>query len=35
VLFIISGMLGVRLYRKMRHGRSYARELDTQNDPLT
>lgn len=34
VLFILSGVLGVRLYRQMRHGRSYAQELDTRNDPL-
>jgi uncharacterized membrane protein YdjX (TVP38/TMEM64 family) len=33
VLFIMSGMLGVRLYRQMRHGRSYAKELETQDDP--
>ena len=33
VLFIISGMLGVRLYRQMRHGRTYAKELETQDDP--
>lgn len=33
VLFILSGVLGVRLYRQMRHGRSYAQELETLNDP--
>lgn len=33
VLFIISGVMGVRLYRQMRHGRSYAKELETQDDP--
>lgn len=32
VLFIVSGLLGVRLYRQMRHGRSYARELEPLND---
>lgn len=35
VLFIISGVLGVRLYRQMRHGRSYAKELEAQNDSQT
>lgn len=35
VLFIISGLLSVRLYRQMRHGRSYAQELDSPNDPKT
>jgi uncharacterized membrane protein YdjX (TVP38/TMEM64 family) len=33
VLFVISGLLGVRLYRQMRHGRSYAQELETVTDP--
>lgn len=33
VLLIASGVLGVRLYRRMRHGRSYARELETASDP--
>jgi uncharacterized membrane protein YdjX (TVP38/TMEM64 family) len=33
VLFIISGVMGVRLYRQMRHGRSYASELETSNEP--
>jgi uncharacterized membrane protein YdjX (TVP38/TMEM64 family) len=33
VLFVISGLLGVRLYRRMRHGRSYADELETPADP--
>jgi hypothetical protein len=29
----VSGLLGIRLYRRMRHGRSYARELETASDP--
>lgn len=33
VLLIVSGVLGVRLYRRTRHGRSYARELETASDP--
>ncbi len=33
LLFIISGLLGVRLYRRMRHGRSIAKELETPSDP--
>jgi uncharacterized membrane protein YdjX (TVP38/TMEM64 family) len=33
VLFVVSGVLGVRLYRQMRHGRSYAQELETLGDP--
>ena len=33
VLLIVSGLLGIRLYRRMRHGRSYARELETATDP--
>lgn len=33
VLLIVSGLLGVRLYRRMRHGRSYAKELETVADP--
>ncbi len=33
VLLIVSGLLGIRLYRRMRHGRSYARELETASDP--
>lgn len=33
LLLIISGLLGIRLYRRMRHGRSYARELETTSDP--
>lgn len=33
LLLIISGVLGVRLYRRMRHGRSYAQELETNSDP--
>lgn len=32
-LLIVSGVLGVRLYRRMRHGRSYAKELETASDP--
>lgn len=34
LLFIISGLLGVHLYRRMRHGRSIAKELETTADPL-
>ena len=34
LLFVVSGLLGVRLYRKLRHGRSIAQELDTSSDPL-
>lgn len=34
LLFIVSGLLGVRLYRRMRHGRSIARELETSSDPV-
>ncbi len=33
VLFAVSGLIGVRIYRKMRHGRSFARELETTSDP--
>ena len=33
VLLIVTGLLGVRLYRRLRHGRSYARELETASDP--
>jgi uncharacterized membrane protein YdjX (TVP38/TMEM64 family) len=33
VLLIVSGLLGIRLYRSMRHGRSYAEELETAADP--
>ncbi len=33
VLLIASGLLGIRLYRRTRHGRSYARELETASDP--
>ncbi|MEW6131780.1 MAG: VTT domain-containing protein [Pseudomonadota bacterium] len=33
ILLIVSGLLGVRLYRRMRHGRSFARELETASDP--
>jgi uncharacterized membrane protein YdjX (TVP38/TMEM64 family) len=33
VLLIISGWLGIRLYRRMRHGRSYEQELETTSDP--
>jgi len=33
VLLIVSGLLGIRLYRRMRHGRSYAQELETAADP--
>lgn len=33
VLLIVSGWLGIRLYRGMRHGRSYASELETASDP--
>lgn len=33
VLLVVSGLLGVRLYRRMRHGRSYASELETASDP--
>jgi uncharacterized membrane protein YdjX (TVP38/TMEM64 family) len=33
VLFIVSGLMGVQLYRRMRHGHSYARELETAADP--
>lgn len=33
LLLIVSGVMGVRLYRRMRHGRSYARELETAADP--
>jgi uncharacterized membrane protein YdjX (TVP38/TMEM64 family) len=33
VLFIVSGLMGVRLYRRMRHGHSYAQELETASDP--
>jgi len=33
VLLIVSGLLGIRLYRRMRHGRTYARELETATDP--
>lgn len=32
VLFVVSGLLGVRLYRRMRHGRSYANELENAPD---
>ncbi len=32
-LLVLSGILGVRLYRSMRHGHSYAKELDTPTDP--
>jgi uncharacterized membrane protein YdjX (TVP38/TMEM64 family) len=28
VLFVLSGVMGVRLYRRMRHGRSYVQELE-------
>jgi uncharacterized membrane protein YdjX (TVP38/TMEM64 family) len=34
LLFVVSGLLGVRLYRKLRHGRSIAQELDTSSDPI-
>ena len=33
LLFVISGVMGVHLYRRMRHGRSYAQELETASDP--
>jgi len=33
LLLIVSGWLGIRLYRGMRHGRSYASELETASDP--
>jgi uncharacterized membrane protein YdjX (TVP38/TMEM64 family) len=33
LLFVISGVMGVRLYRRMRHGHSYACELETASDP--
>lgn len=33
VLLIVSGLLGIHLYRRMRHGRTYARELETATDP--
>lgn len=33
VLLIASGLLGIRLYRRMRHGRTYASELETATDP--
>jgi uncharacterized membrane protein YdjX (TVP38/TMEM64 family) len=33
LLLIVSGLLGIRLYRRMRHGRSYAQELETTSDP--
>lgn len=33
VLMIISAVLGIRLYRRTRHGRSYASELETASDP--
>ena len=33
LLFVISGLMGVRLYRRMRHGHSYAQELETDTDP--
>lgn len=33
VLFVVSGVMGVRLYRRMRHGQSYAQELETEADP--
>ncbi len=33
VLMIASAVLGIRLYRHSRHGRSYASELETASDP--
>ena len=33
LLFVISGLIGVHLYRRMRHGRSIATELETPTDP--
>jgi uncharacterized membrane protein YdjX (TVP38/TMEM64 family) len=33
VLLIISGLIGIRLYRRMRHGRSYVAEIETSSDP--
>lgn len=33
LLFVISGLMGVRLYRRMRHGHTYAKELETASDP--
>jgi uncharacterized membrane protein YdjX (TVP38/TMEM64 family) len=32
VLFVISGMLGVYLYRRLRHGKAYAEEIDRELD---
>jgi uncharacterized membrane protein YdjX (TVP38/TMEM64 family) len=32
VLFLVSGALGIYLYRRLRHGRRYSEELDRELD---